>query len=181
LAIVVVLGAVACSAPVQKHAENARGPLANVEALFARGEMFAQAGDHTRAEQYFAAAIDAGGKPSAILPHLLKACVASGHLRLASEYAEAELQRSPNNARLRFVSGALRAQLGDGPLAREHLVRAATDLPNDPSVQFSVAAFFRDTMVDRVNADPYFRHYLELAPKGEHADEARASLMERIQ
>jgi hypothetical protein len=36
-------------------------------------------------------------------------------------------------------------------------------------------------MHDRAEADPYFREYLRLAPTGEHAAEARGSIMERVQ
>jgi hypothetical protein len=36
-------------------------------------------------------------------------------------------------------------------------------------------------MQDRIQADPYFRDSLRLEPKGEHAAEARGSLMETVQ
>jgi tetratricopeptide (TPR) repeat protein len=170
----------ACSAPAQKPAETARAQLKDSQLLVERGRAYGELGDYTRAEQYLGAALSAGARPDAVLPHLLSACVGAGHLRLASEYAEQQLARDPANAHLRFLTGALHAQLGNRATARHHLEQAAAELPNDPNVQFSVATFFRDDLHDRVDADPYFRGYLNLAPKGEHANEAEASLMERV-
>lgn len=170
----------ACTVPAQPSTKTPLPPLKDANLLVDHGQAYADAGDYTRAEQYFAAAMAAGGKPSVILPRLLKACVTSGHLRLASEYAEAELARNPNDARLRFLTGAVHAQIGSRSLARKHLEQAAAELPNDAEVQFSVATFFRDHLDDHVVADQYFRDYLRLAPTGEHATEARGSLMQPI-
>jgi Tfp pilus assembly protein PilF len=179
--IVLPLALVACSSPAQKPAETARAQLRDAKLLVERGRAYSEVGDYTRAEQYFGAALAAGAEPESVLPHLLKACVQSGHLRLASEYAEQHLARDPDRPRLRFLTGAIHAQLGNRATARKHLEQAAAQLPNDANVQFSVATFFRDDLSDRVGADAYFREYLALAPKGEHANEARASLMERVQ
>jgi tetratricopeptide (TPR) repeat protein len=179
--VLVPLSLMACSAPAQKPAETARAQLKDTRLLVERGRAYSEVGDYTRAEQYFGAALSAGAKPEIVLPHLLEACVQSGHLRLASEYAEQQLARDPGNPHLRFLAGAIHAQLGNRASARGHLQQAAAELPNDANVQFSVATFFRDDLHDRVEADPYFRTYLSLAPTGEHANEARASLMERVQ
>lgn len=183
LVAVTALAAVGCGAnAIERTKTNAAmSPLKDASLLAQQGEQYAQAGDYTRAQQYYAAAIAAGGKSTVLLPHLLRACIAAGDLRLASEYAETELSRNPENARLRFLTGALHAQVGNRIAARKHLVQAASDLKDDAKVQFSVATFFRDDLQDIVSADPYFREYLRLAPKGEHAPEARGSLMERIQ
>lgn len=182
LALVAALAALAgCSSPATARAPSRPvPPLKDASVLAAQGNAYADVGDFTRAEQYLAAALAAGAKSSLVLPRLLKACVASGHLRLASEYAEAELARSPRDARLRFLTGAIEASLGERMAARAHLEKAARDLPNDPEVQISVAAFFRDHMKDQIVAEPYFQRYLKLAPRGEHAEEARASLMEHL-
>lgn len=184
LVVVAALASVGCGASMNasRHgAPSATSPLKDPALLLEQGDAFAAAGDHTRAQQYYAAAIAAGGKSAAILPRLLNACVASGDIRLASEYAATELSRNPDDAHLRFLTGALHARIGDRVAARKYLVQAAQDLPQDAKVQFSVATFFRDDLSDKVEADPYFREYLRLAPRGEHAQEARASLMERVQ
>ncbi len=185
LALLTALSAIGCGTAV--HGSGAASdkavasPLRDPGVLVERGEASAAGGDFTRAQQYYAAAIAAGGKSKEILPQLLKACIAAGDLRLATEYAETALARNPDDAHLRFLTGALQAQIGNRPSARDHLVKAASELKADASVQFSVATFFRDDMQDRIEADPYFREYLRLAPKGEHAAEARGSVMERVQ
>lgn len=171
-----------CAAPAnQPPLAAARAPLKDAGLLSERGDAFSEVGDFTRAEQYYGAAIAAGANPAVILPRLLRACLGAGDLRLAADYAETELSRAPDNARLRFLVGALHAKVGDGVSARTHLVRAATELPRDAEVQFSVAAFFRDDMKDRVASDPFFREYLKLEPAGRHAVEAKNSLMETVQ
>jgi len=184
LALATALLAAGCGANMNestKKPSSAMAPLKDPNVLAKQGDLYADAGDFTRAQQYYAAAIAAGGSAKEILPHLLRACIASGDLRLAAEYAENQLSRDPEDAHLRFVTGALQAQIGNRPAARDHLVVAAKQLKDNPKVQFSVATFFRDDMQDRIEADPYFREYLRLAPKGEHAAEARGSLMELVQ
>lgn len=169
-----------CATSSPREPEHLRQPLSDAHQLAERGARASESGDFIRAEQYFTAAIAAGGDRSTLVPQLLRACVASGHLRLAGEISEAELPRTPHDGRLRFLAGAIQASLGNRALARDHLVRAATELPNSADVQFAVATFFRDDLGDRVDADPYFRAYLALAPKGPHAEEAKGSLMARI-
>jgi tetratricopeptide (TPR) repeat protein len=153
----------------------------NPQLLLERGKAFAETGDMVRAEQYLAAALAAGADEHSVMPPLLHVCVASRHYRLGVEYAEVVLAHNPSDARLRFLAGALYVSIGDRERAREHLQKAARQLPDDAEVQFSVAVFFRDELSDRAAADPYFRDYLRLAPTGSHVDEARASLMERIE
>jgi tetratricopeptide (TPR) repeat protein len=182
--VVTALFAVGCGASLNeqpKHAGPQYSPLKDPNVMVEHAEVFAENGDFTRAQQYYSAALAAGGKSSAIMPKLLKACIASGDLRLATEYAEQELSKNPDDQNLRFVTGALQAQIGNRVAARDHLVGAAAKMKQNAKVQFAVAAFFRDDMQDRAEADPYFREYLRLAPTGEHADEARGSIMERVQ
>lgn len=149
--------------------------------LVEQGRAYASVGDSLRAEQYFAAALKQGAEESAVLPLLLRACVEQKNYRLAVEYAEAALAREPRNARLRLLAGTLHASVGDSARSRDRLERAASELANEPEVQFTVAVSFRDDANDVVTADKYFRRYLELDPNGAHAEEAKSSLMEQIQ
>jgi tetratricopeptide (TPR) repeat protein len=182
LALMSAIFTFGCGGAADRSAKSASAsPLRDAPTLTRQAQAYAARGDFSRAQQYFAAAIAAGAASSAILPELLKACIAAGDLRLAAEYAENELARRPGDAHLRFLVGALEAQIGNRSAARTHLVQAARELEKDANVQFSVATFFRDDVQDRIEADPYFRTYLALAPRGEHAPEARGSLMERVQ
>ena len=175
--------AVGCGATLNetpKQSGPQYSPLKDPNVMIEHANAFAEMGDYTRAQQYYSAALAAGGKSSVIMPKLLKACIASGDLRLATEYAEQELSKNPDDSKLRFVTGALQAQIGNRPSARRHLAQAAAQLKENAKVQFAVATFFRDDMGDRGEADPYFREYLRLDPNGEHAAEARGSLMSRF-
>lgn len=178
--LALLLGGCAATNP-QKEALSSTKQLDDPSALLERGIAYEELGDYTRAEQYLSGALSKGADPHKALPPLLRACVKAGHLRLAAEYAESALARRPSDAHLRFLTGALEATVGNPVDGRKLLEKAASELPDDAHVQFHVAAFFRDDLHDQPGADPYFRNYLRLQPQGEHAEEARASIMERVQ
>lgn len=179
--VIVAVTLFGCGMSQTKDPASSRKQLQDPNVLVERGRAFAEAGDFTRAEQYLSSALANGADPHVALPPLLRACVEGGHLRLAAEYAEAQLVRDPADAHLRFLAGALQAQVGSPVEARRHLQRAADEMKKDAEVQFAVAAFFRDHLNDKIAADPYFRAYLDIAPRGAHAAEARASVMELVQ
>jgi Tfp pilus assembly protein PilF len=179
---VLVLAVVGCGgAPAKSTRTPAEERAQSAALLVEQGRAYAEAGDALRAQEYFSAALKSGAEEKQVLPLLLRACVAEKNYRLAIEYAEQALAREPKNARLRLLAGTLHASVGDMVRSRERLERAATELTNEPEVQFTVAVSFRDDAGDIVLADKYFRRYLALAPNGEHADEAKSSLMEQIQ
>lgn len=149
--------------------------------LVDEGRVYADAGDALRAQQYFAAGLKAGADERIVLPLLLRACVTERNYRFAAEVAEAALARRPADAHLRFLTGAIHGSLGDTTRARGYLERAARELPKEAEIQFSVGVFFRDDANEVGLADSYFRRYLALAPEGSHAEEARGSLMERLE
>jgi tetratricopeptide (TPR) repeat protein len=181
LVIALVSSALACTttkpAKTALHLPEDRDPTYLLE----HGKRFAAAGDTVRAEQYLSAAITAGADEKVVVPIFLHVCVAAHHYRLAVEYADAALARHPEDAHLRFLTGALHVSVGEPARARDYLEQAARELQDDADVQFSVAVFFRDDLADKVAADPYFREYLRLSPKGTHAEEAKGSLMVRLQ
>jgi tetratricopeptide (TPR) repeat protein len=152
----------------------------SVDKLVARGRAFASVGDFTRAEQYLSAAIDAGGDAGALLPELLRVCIASKRYRVAITYATPWLQRHPEDTRLRFVVAALRASIGDADGADRDFARILRDDPNDATVHFAYAVLLRDQLGDLRRADREFREYLRLDPRGAHVDEARASLLNSV-
>lgn len=170
----------ACAKPPESKVANQLKTFQEEETqakLIARGKAFANVGDYTRAEQYLAAALEQGADPKTVMPLLLKVCVAERRYRVAIDYAEPELKRHPANFRLRFVLASLYATIGDTAGARGQLERVATDRPDYAPVHFALAVLLRDEEGDLVEADRHFREYLRLDPDGDHADEARGSLL----
>jgi tetratricopeptide (TPR) repeat protein len=183
LALTLSIGLVATGCAAQHDAKSAHAipEDKNPDLLMKRGKIFADIGDTVRAEQYFTAALAAGADEMVVAPMFFKVCIGAKHYRLAVDYADGILARHPVNSRLRFLVAALHRDVGENFRAREYFEQAAHELSTDPDVQFLTAVFFRDDLADKIAADPYFREYLKLAPQGAHAEEARASLMVRIQ
>jgi hypothetical protein len=150
------------------------------EKLLERGLGFAQIGDLTRAEQYLVAALDAGAPAETVLPKLLIVCIAATHYRAGIDYAAPELRRNPDNAHLRLVVAELETLTGDAGAARVDFDKVTTALPYEPAPHFAFGRLLRDRFDDRVGADKEFRAYLTLEPHGEHANEARGSLLKSI-
>jgi len=149
------------------------------EKMVAQARAFWNVGDLTRAEEYFAAAIDAGGDEGKIIPLLLAVCVQDGRYRVAISYAENHLRRHPSDVSARFVLGTLYAAVGDAPGARAELEKVLVARPTEAQAHFALASVVRD-QGDRAGADAHFREYLRLAPQGAHAEEARASLLQSV-
>ncbi len=151
------------------------------EKLLDRGKAFASMGDATRAEEYFAAAIAKGGNEERIEPLLLSVCATNGRYRVAIEYAEQYLAKHPSDVRVRFLLGALYEAVGDGAAARSNLELVLDARPDDADAHYALAVLLRDQERDPVAADPHFREYLRLSPRGPHAEEAQASLLKSVQ
>jgi tetratricopeptide (TPR) repeat protein len=151
------------------------------ELLFERGKAFAAVGDMTRAEEYLAAAMDAGYDPRKVMPLLLDACTRDNRYRVAIQYAQNYLRRYPGDMNTWFVVGTLHAAMGEAAPAEEALLRVQKVRPEDPNVQFALGVLYRDLRADPVRADAHFRAYLRLAPNGEHVGEARANLLKQVQ
>jgi tetratricopeptide (TPR) repeat protein len=183
LSALALLGTQACApTPAQQVARDAhvveteRTP----EKLVARGEGFAQLGDLTRAEQYLAAALEAGADPKTVLPTLLRICIIGHRYRVAIGYATTYLDEHPEDAHLRFVVAELRAALDDGDGARKDLARVLETEPENAGAHFAYAKLLRDGLDDVLGADAEFRRYLALAPSGEHAEEAKGALLRLV-
>lgn len=165
---------------VQDNLQKAREEQAP-DKLLARGRGFASVGDLTRAEEYLVAALDAGADPRATMAALLDVCVRAGKYRVAIQYAEAFLKQHPGDDGTRFVLGTLHAAVGDVAAARQELERVVTSRPRDTRARWTLAVLLRDQAQDPVAADPHFRAYLDAEPRGAHAEEARESLLRRIE
>lgn len=150
--------------------------------LVARGQAFAAVGDTVRAQEYLAAALEAGADERALTPELITLCVRDGRYRLAVEHAQRYLTRHPRDRRMRFVLGSLYAALGETAEAEREL-RRVVDADRDSAnanANYALAVVLRDQKQAPLEADRYFRAYLRLSPQGEHVEEARASLLESM-
>ena len=167
---------VACGPPTSDRIKNAEklGKQETPAQLVEAGRAFAAVGDTTRAEEYLAAALERGGDETKITPLLLEICVRDGRYQMAIEYARPYLGKHPGDHRTRYVLATLYAGVGDLDRAQAEAEGVIAARPAEPEPHFLLATVLRDAG-DRVGADAQFREYLALAPRGVHADEARAS------
>lgn len=160
---------------VQRSVQASRKP----DKLVARGRVFAELGDYDRASQYFSAALDNGADSKKVLPLLMHTYIASQRYRVAIQVGKTYLEKDPENYHLRYLVGTLYAAIGDTPHARTEFERVLVTDPDHAQAHYALAVLLRKSD-DWVKADYHFRQYLKLAPKGPHAEEARASLLKRV-
>jgi len=111
---------------------------ADAKTLLERGKGFAAVGDHTRAEEYLASAIDAGADPRDVLPLLFDVCVRTGRYRSAIQHGENHLRKFPHDIETRVMVGALYTAISEGKPARMHLEQVVGKL--DPNATYDDAA-----------------------------------------
>jgi tetratricopeptide (TPR) repeat protein len=150
----------------------------SVENLVQRGRAFADVGDLTRAEQYLAAALEAGAPYRSILPLLLRVCVAERRFRVAIDYAEPIMKKQPEDHGLRVVLASLYAGVGDTRRAREQLEAVLRRDPELAQAHYILGVILRESDADRATAAHHFREYLRIKPNGVHAAEAKNGLTE---
>jgi hypothetical protein len=85
------------------------------EKLTAKGDVAAAVGDLTRAEQYFSAALAAGGDSALLTRRLLRVCVRDHRYQMAAGYAEDHLRHYPDDVDVRRVLVSIQKGLSDGP------------------------------------------------------------------
>jgi tetratricopeptide (TPR) repeat protein len=146
--------------------------------LFRQGLAAAQRGDGVRAEQYLSLARERGYPADRVLPVLLKVCLASSRLRAALDYAEPYLRQHPDQDALRFLVANIHVGLGQHDEALSELDRLTN---HDP--RFDEAYFLRAGLLfehDAPAAIEALRSYLDLAPRGVHAAEARGRVSDLL-
>ncbi len=150
------------------------------ERLEARGAAFASIGDMTRAEQYFVAALKAGGDPKRLTERLLSACIADGRYPVALEYADDYLRNHPSDTDVRYAAASISAAMGENARAREGLEQVLTEKPDLADAHYALATVVHQDGDDPVRADLHYREYLRLDPKGPHAEAARSLLLKSV-
>lgn len=158
-------------------ARDARTPSDELGALDGRasyeaGITYASRGDFTRAEQYLVSALHAGHERAAVVRALVGVCVRASRLRSALSYAASHLAEHPGDVPLRKLVAALHMALGERDLAERALTLVIASAPADADAHYLLALAVREPQ----RARTHFARYLELAPHGSHAEEARAVL-----
>lgn len=152
----------------------------DAKTLVERGKAFAALGDPTRAEEYFAASLDAGADPRVVLPMLMDVCVRDGRYRSAIQHGENHLRKHPHDQETRLMVGALYVAINEGARARAQLEQVTAPPRSQARAQYLLGVVARDSENDVVAADRHFREYLRLEPAGPHSEEARGALMIRV-
>lgn len=172
-----VLGACARELPVQHAGELAsldQGQLLELADVLARG------GDTVRAQQYLLLAQKQGAPGREVLPRLMQLYVADGQYRLAIEHGEGYLRRFPSDTRLRQLLASLYVAVGDGAAAARNYEAVVQREPDNAHAHFALGALLHDQEAEHARVDAHYRVYLALEPRGEHAEEARAGLLEPV-
>lgn len=169
----------ACTSARQGNATTPSDPLTDVDgsALFAEGQRHAQSGDLVRAEQYLVAAIDKGHPSAEVLPVLMEVCIAGDRFDTALSHARPHLLREPQNWSLRYMVATLYSAVGKTPLAIEHLERVLMDAPEEANAHYTLGKLMWQEN-DNARAVALMERYISLAPKGNHAPDARALLLQ---
>lgn len=109
---------------------------------------------------------------------LAEALLAQGRGFATSARAEAgrALELDPNHILARVVAAAASDALGDVTAAAQHHDRATAAAPHLPSVVLAHARHLRDTGAAPEAVQEVYRRYLDLAPRGPGAAEARRAL-----
>jgi len=179
------LGAFGCSASASSKANSMHEGMAvmrresNPTDLAQRGEAFAALGDMTRAEQYFVAALKAGGESGSLVRRLIAVCVADSRYPVALDYAEDYLRNHPADVEVRFAMATVRAALGDVEGAREGLRSVLIARPALADAHYALAQLEKG-QGDVMAADVEYRKYLTLVSTGQRADVARSNLMQSV-
>jgi tetratricopeptide (TPR) repeat protein len=150
------------------------------ERLQARGEAAAMVGDLTRAEQYFAAAMKAGGDQRLLTTRLLVVCVADSRYPAAATYGEDYLHRHPTDPEIRYTVATIYVGLGDLGRARDNLREVIEERPDLADAHYALAQVLRDSGESLLDADKELHEYLRLSPTGQYAETARASLLKSV-
>ena len=150
--------------------------------LQARGDAAAAMGDMTRAEQYFVAALAAGGDPRVLTRRLLVVCVADERYPAAASYGEDYLRTPPRGHR-----GPLRGRDGLHRPRRQSSTRAtnshecSSSAPDLADAHYALATVLRAAgRLDRRRRPAVPRVHPPSAPRDRTPRRPRASLLKSV-
>ena len=155
--------------------EAARG--VTPEGLFEVGLLHARRGDSLRAEQYLSAARFQGYDEAATVYWLVRVCLAAGRYQSALRHAADYLREHPGHWVLRLVVATIYEALGKLGRARVELERVVESKPLEPLGHYRLAMLYQRLQPPGfARAMHHLEVYLELAPDGAHAEEAKDAL-----
>jgi len=184
MAALVAIAAVAACAPTPQ--QRAKTDMAVIqrettpERLQQRGEAAAMSGDFTRAEQYFVAAIKAGGDQRVLTKRLLVVCVNDSRFPAAVSYGEDYLRAHPSDTDIRYAVATVYIGIGELPRAIGELTRVVAEKPEIADAHYALASALHQQGDAMLDADKQFREYIRLDPDGQYAEAARASLLKSV-
>jgi tetratricopeptide (TPR) repeat protein len=142
----------------------------------AQGSAAANRGESARAEQYLTLALERGGDGRQVMPLLLSVCLRSGQLRAALNHAESYLRNHPEDVGLRYLVASIDSGIGATERARLELERILREEPDYARAHYLLAMLELDAGSDE--ARTHLERYLELEPRGEHAEDVRSRIEE---
>jgi tetratricopeptide (TPR) repeat protein len=179
-AVAISLGGAACAPSAQTKAAADMASIreeAAPERLQLRGDAAAGAGDLTRAEQYFVAAIRAGGDERVLVKRLLVVCTTDGRYPAAASYGDDYLRKHPLDTDVRYAVATVYLALGNMIRSRRELEQVIEERPDLADAHYALATLLRQQGDALAEADQHLREYIRLAPDGAYAEAARASLL----
>ncbi len=181
IALALWLGAAGCASRAAQQGPTT-DPMASVTAqqLYDTGLAAARAGDLVRAEQYLVASMQRGMPEGRALRQLINVCVQASRFRAAVAYARPYLERHPHDWALRYLVGTILEGLDEHQAARREIEAVLADNARHAEAHYLLANMLRERFNDPVGADVHYRQYLELAPEGAHAEEARAGMLRQV-
>jgi len=150
------------------------------EELLSIADVAERMGDNQRAQQYLLAARRAGAPAQRVLPRLMHLLVEDGQYRMAIAILQEHLRAHPNDLAMRGLLADLYNATALTADAITEYKRVLYADPKDAPAHFALACLLREQGLDPGNADRHFREYLALAPRGEHAEEARSQLLSEL-
>jgi tetratricopeptide (TPR) repeat protein len=170
---------VGCASAPKSDPANQADPITerrSAEELLARGQAAANRGDVTRAEQYFALAIEKGADPQKVMPLLLRACLSNSHLRTALNHAEPYLLEHPEDRALRYLVATIHLSLGQVEAARRELGLLLLQDKDRSDAHYLLGIIESSSNV--AEARRHFEAALETSKDGEQKIELRSRLAE---
>jgi predicted Zn-dependent protease len=148
--------------------------------LYRAGLSYLRRADLTRAEQYFASALAGGHDAELCLKALMLTTVRASRLRSALTYAWPALQEHPGDVPLRLLVATLLLALEELVPAERELARALALDAESPEAHYLLALVRRRRGASPTEQRLPLARYLELAPRGSHAEEVRDLLREAL-